>query len=342
MQRHSSLRWALAAPLLLLASACTDRHVLAPEENPGPTTALARIECQANVTQGTLACAPAAVQPPGISALIIGNQNIYVKLASFGTSYDSGTEIFQSNLTVQNLLSEAMGTLNGVDLTTGVRVFFHDGPTTTGGTGTVTLANADGTDNFTASGQPYFLYNQILSPYQISSSRLWQWNVPASVTSFTFTLYVAADVVDEGGERIDARWDGSLSTAWDSAANWENNLAPTASDVVSIPAAAASPVPNFPLLGGNTTIAGLHVGAGSTLGLETYTLQVSGNVSTPGTVSNGTVRMTGAGTVLDGNVGALEVTGTVSLQGAAKATGAVSVQDGKLTVKDQALSISVP
>jgi hypothetical protein len=340
MQRHSSTRWALAAPLLLLASACTDRHVLAPEEIPGPTAELARIDCRANVAQGTLSCSSAVPQTPGVSADLVtmGVQNFNVKLASFGTSYDAGTEIFRSNLTVQSLIAEVMG-VDNTNTVTGVRVYHGVGPNTTGGTGVVTVQNADGMDILLGSNQPYFLYSQALAPYEISAAKEWRWNVPSTVLTFDFTLWVQAEVVNGQASLFDALWDGSLSTAWDSAANWTNNLAPTATDVVSIP---VGTFPNLPLLGGNTTIAGLHVGTGSTLGLETYRLEVTGNVSAGGTINNGTVRMSGAGTVLDGNVNALEVTGSVKLQGATKATGAVSVQDGALTVADQALSISIP
>jgi hypothetical protein len=75
-----------------------------------------------------------------------------------------------------------------------VRVFFASGPMLLTGSGSVTVANPDGYSNFTATMQPYYQYNQVLAPFQLSGGRLWQFNVPATATSYTFTAYVAATV----------------------------------------------------------------------------------------------------------------------------------------------------
>ena len=54
-------------------------------------------------------------------------------------------------------IAQPMGTPDGSTVT-GLKVFFHDGPTVTGGTGAVSVSNADGTGTFSGSGQSYFEY----------------------------------------------------------------------------------------------------------------------------------------------------------------------------------------
>src|SRR3972149_1805155 len=80
-----------------------------------------------------------------------------------------------------------------------IRIFFHAGPTATGGTGAVTIANADGQGNFTGTDQPYFQYAGPLAPGATSASRTWQWNVPGTADTFTFTVLVSTKLPDDGG-----------------------------------------------------------------------------------------------------------------------------------------------
>src|SRR5437660_370125 len=74
----------------------------------------------------------------------------------------------------------------------GMAAFFASGPTVTSGTGTVTVANPDGTGTFTQAAQPYFLYNEILETAQVSAARTWQWSVPTTVNRFAFQVLVDA------------------------------------------------------------------------------------------------------------------------------------------------------
>ena len=157
-----------------------------------PSPALAAFDCTA--TRTAVSCKPAGSPGKG-SALIIGGQHTYLNLTSSNVSYDSGTEIFQFDVTVQNLLNEAIGTPDGtVSATDGIQVFFASGPTVTSGTGSVTVANADGTGTFTNTGQPYFQYNEILPKDAVSSAKTWQLSMPATVNSFSFTVFVSTDV----------------------------------------------------------------------------------------------------------------------------------------------------
>jgi hypothetical protein len=198
--RNFRLRDALAALALCTTvglASCTDSTSTDLSGLPQPSAphALTTVPCTASLVTRTVACGAQASLPGGASASIIGGQNVYVRLASSNVSYDSTTEIFQFDVTVQNLLNEAMGTPDGtVPDPDGIQVFFHSGPTATGGSGTITVANADGTGTFTGSGQPYFAYHEILTTGAVSAPHTWQLSVPPTVTTFAFTVYIETDV----------------------------------------------------------------------------------------------------------------------------------------------------
>jgi hypothetical protein len=68
------------------------------------------------------------------------------------------------------------------------------------------VANADGLGTYSAANQPFFQYSGtlngadgILSPSETSSAKNWQLNVDPGVTSFSFLLYVAAEVCYPNG-----------------------------------------------------------------------------------------------------------------------------------------------
>jgi hypothetical protein len=117
--------------------------------------------------------------------VIGGNQGEYITLGLANFAWDSISNIFSFDATVQNNLRQPMGTIDGTTVT-GVKVFFYSGPTCTGGPCYVT--NADGTGTFTADSQAYFLYNQILQPQDVSTSRNWQIFLAPAVETFDFEI----------------------------------------------------------------------------------------------------------------------------------------------------------
>ena len=144
----------------------------------------------------TLTCSEARLSETIVTGvkkdIIIGGQDVFVKLSSSGTAYDGGTNIFSSNVNVQNLLKYEMGTADGS--TVRIEIFFSSGPTVTSGSGVVSLANPDGVGTFTAPNQPYFHYGEILTPFELSQARQWQFNVPSTVNTFLVSgLRVVAD-----------------------------------------------------------------------------------------------------------------------------------------------------
>jgi hypothetical protein len=205
MRKTSSVasRLLVLAVALLGVDACTDQQLPTDlEKATTPARSFAQaVVCRADVAAGFIACdVPAENPSPGLSlAVMLGGQGTYVQLASDNVSYD-GSAVFQAEVTVQNLIAQSLGTTDGSTVDPdGIRVFFHTGPTVSGGTGTVSVANADGTATFTGSGQPYFQYDELLASGETSAAKVWQWSVPPSVTSFVFEVYVAAAVQHEDG-----------------------------------------------------------------------------------------------------------------------------------------------
>ena len=333
----------LAAALCVLTAACTDSPT-GPSPHDVPVVAIHLMTCVADVPAQHMACTSATPQQQRMAIAanrILGGQDIYVKLANTGTSYDSGTGVFQTYVTVQNLLADALGT-DGSN-TVGVRIFLFDGLHVVAGSGNAEVLNEDGEAFITAPDQAYFEYMQVLQPFEISDPKLWQFQVDNTVTRFSFTVYMTAPQADESQPLLDAVWNGSVSTSLTSAANWDGGLVPDSASTVAIPAdSLLSPSAFMPALEADAQFTHVRVGYASTMALAGYTLTAWGNVDAPGTISGGTLRVAGAGVLLRGSLPSLRITGSAALQGATVASGAVAVSDGSLNVQDQALSISLP
>lgn len=181
-------------------AACSDQQPLGESREAvtpppsSPLRVLQAFDCTGTREQGAQ-CRPSSGGAGGASAVVFGGQNVYVKLTSSNNSYDSATQILQFDVTVENLLNEAIGTPDGVVADSqGIRVFFHSGPVATSGSGTVEVANEDGTDTFTAPGQPYFTYPEILAKNDTSAAKTWQISMPPTVVTFAFQVYLETDV----------------------------------------------------------------------------------------------------------------------------------------------------
>lgn len=204
MHRHRLIRRATrfaAAALSLAAAACTDRaNPVSPSTGPGsgppgtPVT-LQALQCTASRADLTVKCAP--VTPPQGSAspdIVVGGQNLYVKLTSSNVAYNGGTGQFTFDVTVQNLIEQKMGTTDGTTVDpNGIRVFFFSGPNVTSGTGTAAVV-PDGFATFTAAGQPYYQYGAMLAHGQTSAARTWTLIMPSTVLTFNFLLFVSTPV----------------------------------------------------------------------------------------------------------------------------------------------------
>ena len=184
----------LAAGLLFGVGACADQDLSRPSTSARPAATSQLMTCRADVATGTVTCAGPA-RTSGQATL--GSQGLNVGLRSSNVSYNLGTGVFSADVTVQNLTSGPIGTLDGTTKSSGVSVFFVSGPTPD--VGTASVANATGTATFTASNQPYFLYNVLLGSQGVSAAQTWQFQLGGGATSFTFAVLVSADVPVVGG-----------------------------------------------------------------------------------------------------------------------------------------------
>jgi uncharacterized repeat protein (TIGR01451 family) len=153
------------------------------------------IRCTFNTAGGGSGSCSLPTNPYGVTDsnlnTIIGGQFDYLTVASANPSYNSGTEIFQFDANVQNLISNALGTLDGVTLDdAGIRLFLQNSRITSGA-GSISVANADGTGTFTDANQPYFQYAQILQKDEVSSAKTVQLSVPNTVGAFTVEFLVS-------------------------------------------------------------------------------------------------------------------------------------------------------
>jgi hypothetical protein len=189
-------------------AACTDTPTTTHGIKPVPTTAsgsgttVQALQCSVQISARAVSCSPLSSGSGANADVIVGGQGQFVQLTSSNIQYNSGTGIFSFDATVENLISQPMGTSDGTTAdANGVRVFFNDGPNVTAGTGTATVANNDGVGTFITANQPYFQYSgaalssdHILLQNETSSAKNWQLAVSPTVTQFSFQVLVSTTV----------------------------------------------------------------------------------------------------------------------------------------------------
>lgn len=306
--RTARRRLALLPMLAALALACDGEPATAPlepeapeapAELPVPEGALL-LTCTASVRAETMTCAaPAPKATPG-NAAIIGGQHVNVRLSSSETSYDADAGIFGTTVTLQNLTQLAMGTSDGT-AAEGSRVSFHEQPTVTTGTGAVQVANADGLDTFIKPVQPYFRYAGILAPLQISKGKRWEFDVPATVEAFEFSVFVSAPLSDAGLPLLGLVWTGAAGSDRLAPGQLGRGRGPGLGDCGERPRfTLLDPEATQPVLTANAAVLHLRVGAGSGLDLQGDTLRVLGNLDARGAFTGGTIVLGGEDAIAGG------------------------------------------
>jgi hypothetical protein len=324
-------RCGLLVLLPLIAAACTDGLPTSPTPHDVPRVGIPALQCLVDMQDGgAMSCTvpdPVFRGQAFAANRLLGGQDVYVRLSSSGNEYDSGAGVYKIDVTLQNLLSAPFGTSDGVTVS-GVQVFFPDQPAVVAGTGEVTLINAY-TGFITGPNQSYFLYNEILDPYEISDAQPWRFSVPSTVSRFTFTVYVNGAQDDESQPLLDDVWDGSTSTDWTDATNWASATVPDSASAAVVPAASTIPDAFMPTLVANAAVTHLRVATGSSLGLGGFQLTAWGNVDVLGSIATGTLRMRGSTALLRGIVPSLTAdAGNVTLQGTTQVNGAVTITGG--------------
>jgi len=187
-----------AIALVLLAAACSDLpSSLTEAPAPRAATFHAELRCTAYVDQPRLTCDGNVPGGAGPSRnLIIGGQNVYVRLSSNEAAYNPSDSIFEVQVTVQNLMAQAFGTPDG-ETDTGLRVFFATAPTPVPSGGSVEVHNEDGEAIFISSPEPYFDYPGVLYTGVATPPQAWQFKMDPEVTRFVFSVYVQGQVPHE-------------------------------------------------------------------------------------------------------------------------------------------------
>ena len=199
----------VAAAILVACS--DDKNMVAPRpvsSGTGAKVSRTALSCRATLHPQSVTCTPldggssaatAASRSTLRKNVIVGKQNVYVTLALNTFAYSTTTHVFSFNATVQNLMTQPIGTQDGSTVAGGgVDVFFTNGPFVACGTGTVAPIGTS-TGTFTASGQPYYQYNQIIKSDSVSASKSWSFQLSSGVCGFNFFVEVSADMPFEKG-----------------------------------------------------------------------------------------------------------------------------------------------
>ena len=205
--RKRRINYALSATafaVLGAAVACTEDVPTTPTGNASeavtrnPNVQTMILTCEASRKTMTVKCYEPQVggkAKGGPSAdIVYGGQNVFVKVTTSNVVYNSGTGQYSFQTSLQNLLQQPIGTTDGTTLDpNGVRVFFASGPTVTGGSG-VAAVFPDGFGTFTAAGQPFYQYNNVLTQNQTSPNKGWLFIISPTVETFSFILLISAPV----------------------------------------------------------------------------------------------------------------------------------------------------
>ncbi|HEX6038074.1 Ig-like domain-containing protein [Longimicrobium sp.] len=191
-------RLPLAGLVLLLTAtaACDSDGPTASVPTPEPAVQLAKLDCTVTVAQGAMACQGATPSTGGANGLIVGGQGAYVFLQASNHAQDLVAGTFSIDVTVQNLMRQALGTTDGTTLDPqGVMVLFDQEPFPAGGDmGAPVGLVGEGRALLMRANQAYYPYNQIIQPNETSAPVTWNFTLPAAVTSFKFVVYVMAAV----------------------------------------------------------------------------------------------------------------------------------------------------
>lgn len=181
----------------LLLSACAEQGGPLTSELPTPTplAKLAQLDCTVSTREKTLSCGSPSTAGDARS-LIVGGQGTFVSLQASNHAYESSDRVYSFDVTVQNLIPQALGTTDGTTVDpAGVRVFFEQEPVPTGGATTpISILNATGSETFLRADQPYYQWDELLAPDQTSGPARWEFDVDSATTGFHFKVYVAAPV----------------------------------------------------------------------------------------------------------------------------------------------------
>lgn len=192
---------AFALTALLLAAACDRSATGAPDTDtarigmaPGDRL-LGSVTCHVNAITQETRCSGAIATSGGAHRARIALDSTHFALET-GASFTSGGVAHFFN-EIRNDLGQDIGTHDGIQADS-IRAFVT-AISVTGGSGSVTARNPAGTGTFTAPNQPYWEWNEIVMPGGSTSTQIWEFNVPGTVTAWSYTVGVSAPIAHPDG-----------------------------------------------------------------------------------------------------------------------------------------------
>lgn len=208
-------RWvAGAVPFAALGvlMSCKD---LPTDSAPAPKPIQNVVGCRVEVATGHTVCEPISPdgKPLGASMNVIADAQWMVQTEA--GAYTSADSTYRFSLRVTNDTESTLGTPDGVQAT-GLKVFLpvrvmgyarQQGntsdpygmliPPIQNTNNTVHARNPDGIASFTAEGQPYWHYPQILQPWESTDWKEWQFTVDPGVAYFYFAVSIFTHAAGE-------------------------------------------------------------------------------------------------------------------------------------------------
>ncbi|HEU0300692.1 MAG TPA: hypothetical protein VFR37_14580 [Longimicrobium sp.] len=197
--RNSRIQ-ALGLAALLLAAACDDLTTVpaaanAPVVGEGEKV-LGTVTCHVDMVAETTRCGEPA--PLGASATRVTLNTSQFGLVISPSFYDAANQRQHYFTGIRNDIGQRIGTHNGIN-SDSTRAFVTN-ITVTGGSGSVTVNNPTGYKTHTAPNQPYWEYYEVVEPTETTGATPdWIFNVPSTVTSWTYTVSVSTPVQHPNG-----------------------------------------------------------------------------------------------------------------------------------------------
>jgi TolB protein len=193
-----------AAATLLVLGACADGPAAGPVGPAAPLpvppgSTVQAITCQADVGAGTVLCRPdeGGASSGALQMRTFNQQGVHVRLANNNVRVDTvagDTAIFSTDVTVQNLIVQRMGTRDGTTVS-GITVFFHGEPNAVGGAGEVEVLSPATRGMFTAADQAYARWMEVLPLNAVTNAMTWRFKLPPGVHRFTFGVSVQTELL---------------------------------------------------------------------------------------------------------------------------------------------------
>jgi hypothetical protein len=222
--------------LLSGLAACGDpSRILSPDApaSGAKATALASVNCTVvfgvNHSVSSFRCANTGdasasatdVTTQGMKArVLVGGQYVYITVGFGGFTWTASSNQFAMNVTVQNLMTQPMGTTDGVTAAAGgTKLFVVRGPSVYSGTGTITIPSDSGVGDFTGPNQPYWQYDGIIKTDSVSKSSNWKFDLPSQASGIEFAIEITSPIPAENSV---LRWevlrqglsDSSYNAVW--------------------------------------------------------------------------------------------------------------------------------